>query len=305
MCRPANNKHCMLHNRTHALLLSLLHPLLALPTSSPSALTPKVWVGLVRCLQSMAQWLAKAQDPSLVQQVTPNLYIRHAQHSHMRLCSLLVSPARPVSDMRLNPFHTPKTKPKQALALLTQSLSLPSCCPYTVEAARTLASRCAPLLLQSDPVALIPLLAALHTTALTAEEASTLTGALLPLLLPSSSNCSLDPLTHPVLQRLALAADNPPESYLPPSPAPSDSSERHRLLADVAIAAALLRRLPPTAALDFLSQVRTPSCTARLHYVSLSPLSLHLYRLLPQIAPPLQHRPGRRSTPSPSAPPPW
>ena len=58
-----------INSRTHALLLAVLRPLLALPASSSWPLPPKLWVALVRCLQPMAQFLAKAQDPALVQQV--------------------------------------------------------------------------------------------------------------------------------------------------------------------------------------------------------------------------------------------
>lgn len=242
-----------MYHRTHQLLLALLRPLLALPAACPDALSsPWVWAALVRCIQSTAQWLAKVQDPALVQQVRKNATpIKSHRHIHTHMCVCLGFTWKNKTKLK-----------KQALALLTQSLALPACCPYTVEAARTLASRCGPLLLSTEgPTAasLAPLLAALHATPLAADEAATLTAALLPLLLPSSS---LDALATPVLQRLALAADAPPEQYFP---SPNASSERHRLLADIAIAATLLRRLPPLAALDFLSHVMTmtaPLCAS-------------------------------------------
>lgn len=59
-------------HRTHQHLLAVLRPLLLLPssqTATPTALPPRVWVALVRCLQPLAQWLARAQDPGMVQQV--------------------------------------------------------------------------------------------------------------------------------------------------------------------------------------------------------------------------------------------
>ena len=137
------------------------------------------------------------------------------------------------------------------MALLTQSLSIPACCPYTVEAVRTLASRCSPLLQDPSAAATIaPLLQTLHATPLTGDEAATLTAAALPLLSPSTT--PLEALATPVLQRLAAAADAPPDAHV--------AGGRSRLLADIAIASTLLRRLPPTHALDFLSHAWPPLC---------------------------------------------
>jgi hypothetical protein len=256
-----SNVHLHTHThtcRTHDLLLTMLRPLLALPASSPKPLPPKLWVALVRCLQPMAQLLAKAQDPALVQQVMC-IFIIHVCVVDRRRVSIHPLPQPHIDRSTHTPHahHPNPTHPNQAMALLTHSLAVPACCPYTVEAVRTLASRCGGAAL--DPSTTItPLLHALHTTPLTSDEAATLAAALLPLLQALETTAETA-LAHPVLQRLAAAAEAPPDSHFTTATSSSSSgggTGRHRLLADVAIADTLLRRLPPDAALQFLSQVR-------------------------------------------------